>query len=66
MKIEQQRILLYLKLDPKTLTNDPPIVRDVTDKGHLGTGDTEVTIRSEGDLDQAKMLIAMAYRHVGG
>lgn len=66
MEIQKQQILLYLKLDPKTIPNPPPIVRDVSNIGHFGTGDTEVTIRSEADLLTAKPLIEQAYRQVGG
>jgi predicted transport protein len=66
MEVQRQQILLYLKLDPKTLTNTPPTFRDVTNIGHYGTGDAEITIRSEAHLVAAKALIEMAYRHVGG
>lgn len=65
MDVRNQRILLYLKVDPKTLF-DVPNVRDVSNIGHYGTGDTEVTVRPEDDLAVAKNLIILAYRNVGG
>lgn len=66
MEPQKQQIVLYLKLDPKTIPNPPSIVRDVSNIGHFGTGDTEVTIRSEQDLPVARGLIAQAYRAIGG
>jgi predicted transport protein len=66
MEPQKQQIVLYLKLDPKTIPNPPPIVRDVSSIGHFGTGDTEVTIHSDEDFETAKPLIEKAYRQVGG
>jgi predicted transport protein len=66
MEAQKQRILLYLKLDPKSISDPPPIVRDVSKIGHYGTGDTEVTIRSDEDVETAKPLIEQAYRRLGG
>jgi predicted transport protein len=36
------------------------------DLGHVGTGDTEVSIESEEDFETARPLIEKAYRQVGG
>jgi predicted transport protein len=66
MVIKEHQILLYLKLNPKELVNTSAKIRDVTGIGHYGTGKTEVTIKSEADLQLAKPLIEMAYRQVGG
>jgi predicted transport protein len=64
--IGNKEIAIYLKLDPKEITPPLPIVRDVSEIGHVGTGDTEVSIESEADLEAAKPLIEKAYRQVGG
>jgi predicted transport protein len=66
MCIEKRHVTVYLKLNPKTISPPLPIVRDVTQIGHAGTGDTEVSIESEEDLETAKPLIEKAYRQVGG
>jgi predicted transport protein len=42
------------------------ISRDVSDIGHYGTGDLEITIVSPQDLALARPLIEQAYRAVGG
>ncbi len=64
-EIQKQKILLFLKLDPKTTQGPPNISRDVSGIGHFGTGDLEITLRSPGDLEQAKPFIEQAYREVG-
>lgn len=66
MEVKQQRVLLYLKLDPKSVRGPKGISRDVTDVGHYGTGDLEVSIKTVADLEAAKPFIQMAYEQVGG
>jgi len=66
MEVKQQRVLLYLKLDPKSVRGPKGISRDVSEVGHYGTGDLEVSIKGPGDLDSAKPFIQMAYEQVGG
>ncbi len=65
MEVQRQRVVLYLKLDPKEIQNPPSISRDVTTIGHFGTGDFEITIKSESDFETAKPFIEMAYQKVG-
>lgn len=66
MELRKQKIYLYIKLDPKTLSGLPAIARDVTRIGHYGTGDLEITVKSVNDLETAKQYIEMAYKKVGG
>ena len=66
MEVKQQRLILYLKLDPKTISGPKGIARDVTDIGHYGTGDLEISIKGSSDLEAAKPFIQMAYEQVGG
>jgi predicted transport protein len=66
MEIKNQKITLYVKLDPKTLGKLPAIARDVTNTGHWGTGDLEITIKNEADFENAKPFIEMAYNRIGG
>ncbi len=66
MELRKQKITLYIKLDPKILTGLGPIARDVTKIGHYGTGDLEITVKSENDFEIAKEYIEMAYKRVGG
>jgi predicted transport protein len=66
MEVQQKRILLYLKLDPKKVSGPEGMSRDVTNIGHQGTGDLEIAISTPADLDAAKPFIEQAYRNVGG
>jgi predicted transport protein len=66
MEVKQLRVLLYLKLDPKTARGPKGISREVTDVGHYGTGDLEVSLKDRADFESAKPFIQMAYEQVGG
>lgn len=66
MEIHKQKVLLYLKLNPKEIENPPPISRDVTQIGHFGTGNFEISVKSVEDCETAKQFIEMAYQKVGG
>lgn len=58
---QKARLLLYLHVDPNQLLPLLPNGRDVRQQGHWGTGDLELTLASQADLDAAKPLILMAY-----
>jgi predicted transport protein len=66
METYQQRVLLYVKLDPATLGPLPNCARDVREVGHYGTGDLELSIRTVEDFESAKRFIELAYQNVGG
>lgn len=58
---QKNRLVLYLHLDPKRILPLPPNARDVSNQGHWGTGDLELSLTSQADLDAAKALILAAY-----
>ncbi|MCG6202366.1 DUF5655 domain-containing protein [Psychromonas antarctica] len=53
---------LYMKLNPDNIDLIIGKVSDVRDKGHWGTGDLEVIVRSVDDLELAKQLIEKSYQ----
>lgn len=55
------KILLYVKVDPSTIPHDPSFTRDVSNVGHFGTGDLEITLSKPEDLDKAKSMIELSY-----
>jgi predicted transport protein len=55
------RLLMTLKLDPASITFEDGFSRDVSDVGHWGTGDVELTLRTLADLDRAKPLLERSY-----
>lgn len=54
-------LLLFLKVSPKAISLEKGFTRDVSKIGHLGTGDLEVSIRSNEDLEKSKPLIIQSY-----
>ena len=58
----QKRVVrLYLNLDPDVVEIDPTMMRDVRQIGHFGTGDLELTIKSQKDIEKASEFIEMSY-----
>lgn len=57
------KLLVYVRIDPDTVTIDPGFTRDVRGIGHFGTGDLEITIQSVEDLNKAKPLFDTAYQN---
>jgi predicted transport protein len=57
----EQKLIVTLKVDPDTVTIEPGFTRDVRNIGHIGTGDLELTIRSDGDMEKAKPLLVRSY-----
>lgn len=58
---QKGRLLLYLHLDPARVTKLLSSAKDVSQKGHWGTGDVEVPLASLADLEAVKPFIAEAY-----
>lgn len=57
----QAKTLVYVKVDPREVDLTLGFTRDVTGLGHHGTGDLEVQLRSERDLERAGELLRLAY-----
>jgi len=59
--INKNGVTLYLKVDPATITLDDGFTRDVTNIGHWGTGDLEVSVSNEASLERARELVIRSY-----
>ncbi|MFM8747327.1 MAG: DUF5655 domain-containing protein [Aestuariivirga sp.] len=55
------RINVFVKVDPASITLEPGFTRDVSNVGHFGTGDLEITLSRPEDLDRALPLIKRSY-----
>lgn len=55
------KILVFVKVNPSTVQLEPGFTRDVTNVGHFGTGDLEITLSKAEDLEKAKPLIEISY-----
>lgn len=60
--ITDPHLRLWLKISPQHVQFEEGFSRDVTNIGHWGTGDVELIIRNEYDLDKAKLLVEKAYQ----
>jgi predicted transport protein len=58
---QQTKILVYLSVNPKDIDLQPDFTRAMTALGHHGTGDLEVQLRTERDLERALDLFRLGY-----
>lgn len=58
---QSRAILVFVKVNPDTLALEPGFTRDVRTIGHFGTGDLEITIRTNDDVERAKPLLLRSY-----
>lgn len=61
IEITKKQILIHAKLDPDTVDLEEGFTRDTRNIGHFGTGDLEITIKTDTDFQKAKNLIERAY-----
>jgi predicted transport protein len=54
-------VLIYVKVDPDSVTLEEDFTRDVRKIGHFGTGDLEIRLTSREDLERAKPLLNRSY-----
>lgn len=59
--LSQKKLLLNLHLNPAPVVQALKNARDVSAIGHWGTGNVEITIKSQADLEAAKPFIMQAY-----
>lgn len=55
------RLLVTLRLDPASVKPEEGFSRDVSQVGHWGTGDVELTLRGQADLERARPLLERSY-----
>ena len=58
---QSRALLIYLKVDPSTVELRDGFSRDVSKIGHFGTGDLELRVRNNSDLEAAQPLIQLSY-----
>ncbi len=61
IEMRKDKIILYLKMKPETVHLETGFTRDVSNIGHWGTGDLEITIRNKDDFEKSKILILKSY-----
>jgi len=58
---QAQKIVVFIKVDPDSVKLENGFTRDVRKIGHFGTGDLEITIKSDQDFERAKGYIVQSY-----
>jgi len=61
IRTSAKHVLIYVKVDPLTIEIEKGFTRDVTNIGHYGTGDLEITLREMEDLEKALPLLEKSY-----
>jgi predicted transport protein len=61
---QKNNLVVFLVLNPKKVQIIEGITRDVSEIGHWGTGDLELTLSSLSDFEKVKPLIQQAYEGV--
>jgi len=61
VRVMEGKVLLYVKVNPDSVTLEEGFTRDVRKVGHYGTGDLEISIRSMDEFEKAKPLLVRAY-----
>jgi predicted transport protein len=63
IRSKKKEIIVFLRLDYNTIQNPADNLRDVSNIGHYGTGDTEAVIKTVEDLEAIKGLIEESYNN---
>lgn len=58
---QKQSLLVYLRLNPDSITLEKGFSRDVRNIGHWATGEVELTVRTVEDRAKAELLIRKGY-----
>jgi predicted transport protein len=62
VKQQNKDLKVWTKLDPSSVVLEDNFTRDVSEIGHAGTGDLEISIRNLTDLARAQPLLLRSYR----
>ena len=65
LETKKSKIVLFLKINPKEI-KIPDNGRDVSNIGHYGTGDFEITINNIEEMEKSKEYIRNAFENIGG
>ena len=55
------KLVVFVKLNPDEMELKNGFTRDVRKIGHFGTGDVEITLASQADLEKAKPMLLQSY-----
>jgi predicted transport protein len=58
---QDKNIIVFVRADFESIHLEEGFTRDVRTIGHFGTGNLEITIKSDSDFERAKLLIVKSY-----
>ena len=61
IEVYNKQIILRTKIDPDSIELEDGFTGGMRNTGHYGTGDLEISIKTEKDFEKAKPLIERAY-----
>jgi predicted transport protein len=61
VEVQSKALRVFVKVPPNSITLEAGFTRDVTDIGHWGTGNLEITLASAEHLERAKPLLLKSY-----
>jgi predicted transport protein len=62
VKLRSRDLQVWTRVDPSTVACEEGFTRDVTQIGHVGTGNLEIRIQSAADLERAQPLLLRGYQ----
>lgn len=61
VEVHNQKVLVFVKVDPAEEVVEPGFTRDVRNIGHYGTGSLEITLKDTADVERAAPLLSKSY-----
>lgn len=58
-----KQLVIWVNIDPTEVELIPGFTRDVSEIGHYGTGNIEITLSNKSELDAAQMLLSKSYEN---
>lgn len=59
----KRAIVIYVKVDTSKINFEDSFIRDVTSIGHYGTGNVEITLKTQEDFEKAKPFIDESFEN---
>jgi predicted transport protein len=66
VKVQKSQLLVFLRIDPRSVTLEEGFSRDVSEIGHHGIGNLELTVKTKADLKNTETLLMRSYDEASG
>ena len=62
VKLRSRDVQVWTRLDPSSVLLEEGFTRDVSQIGHVGTGNLEIRVQTQADLERAQPLLLRSYQ----